>query len=81
MSGGGGVRDHHHYQPQPHHQQPQPPQRNLIDSPEAYEALDLVLSQVISVRVPKYIYGSCSFDNKLTLHNMNLSFVIAISPK
>jgi hypothetical protein len=43
---GGGVRDHHHlYQPQAHHQQ-QAPQRNLIDSPEAYEALDLVLSQV-----------------------------------
>jgi len=45
MGGGGGVRDHHHYQPQPHHQQQQP-RVNLLDSPEAYEALDLVLSQV-----------------------------------
>jgi hypothetical protein len=45
MAGGGGVRDHHHYQPQPHHQQQQP-RVNLLDSPEAYEALDLVLSQV-----------------------------------
>ena len=77
MAGGGGVRDHHHYQPQPHHQQ-QPPQRNLIESPEAYEALDLVLSQVFAIRAPQS-HGLALFI-VLLVHNAHyeLSF---LSPK
>ena len=58
----GGGRDMHQYQPQSHHQ----PQRNLIDSPEAYEVLDVVLAQVtvvslqlIGTHSSKYYFKNC----------------------
>jgi hypothetical protein len=38
----GGGRDMHQYQPRSHPQ----PQRNLVDSPEAYGAIDVVLAEV-----------------------------------
>jgi len=45
---GGHSNVHHQHQYAPPAMSIQQPQRNLIESPEAYEALDVVLSQIMS---------------------------------